>query len=238
LPVRTQAIDTEFSKHLRIWSADLTVLRQNGLQTESAFLSFARDRGLNLAGVIKGEPGELHRRGFLSADARSRKDLMFYPFRFHVLQQALAAGERTTPEKARQWNNTAELAILLEPVYWPEIIGHLRYQLGERDHKSRLARYRRKVVRLVRGLDVNAWAKIHEALRIDAGWMDPNRELYILLRLSLWAQRKALRGRIAGALWVRHIAEVIRRAFEEVQGVQWREEDRAFGHWAAGARAP
>ena len=220
-----------------MWSPDLAMLRQNWLLTESAFLSFARDRGLGVVGVIKGEPGELHRRGFLSADGRNGKDLQFHPFRFHALQQALDAGDRITTEKARQWNSTAELAILLEPLYWPEVVGHLRFQIGEMDHKIHLARYRRKVIRLLRRLDVNAWAKIHEALRIDAAWIDPNRELYILLRLSLWAQREALRGRIAGALWLRHMAEVIRRGFEEVHAVQWPEEDRAFGRWTPGARA-
>jgi hypothetical protein len=85
LPLRMQSLDTEFSRQLRKWSQDLDVLRQNWLLSESAFLSFARDRGLAVAGVIKGEPGKLHRNGFLSADGRSGKDLLFHPFRFHVL---------------------------------------------------------------------------------------------------------------------------------------------------------
>lgn len=38
-----------------MWSPDLAMLRQNWLLTESAFLSFARDRGLGV-GAIKGEP--------------------------------------------------------------------------------------------------------------------------------------------------------------------------------------
>lgn len=235
MPLRMQSLETEFSRQLRIWSHDLAILRQNWLLSESGFLSFARDRGLAVADVIKGEPSKLHE-GFLSADGRNGKDLLFHPFRFHVLQQALVVGNRITPEKARQWNSTAELAVLLEPLFWPAIIGHLRYQLKEGDYKIRLARYRHKVVGLLRRLDVDAWANVHEALRIDAAWIDPNRELYILLRLSLWAQREALRGQIAGALWLRHMAEIIRRGFEEVHAVQWPEEDRAFGHWPPDAR--
>ena len=74
LPIRMQAIGTEFGRNLRMWSLDLAALRQNDLLNESAFLSFARDRGLNVVGVLKGEPGALHRGGFLSADGRRGKE--------------------------------------------------------------------------------------------------------------------------------------------------------------------
>jgi len=37
-------------------------------------------------------------------------------------------------------------------------------------------------------------------------------------------------------LWIRHMAEVIRRAFEEAHEVQWPEEDQAFGRWLPGGR--
>jgi hypothetical protein len=236
MPIRVQAIGTDFSRNLRTWSRNLAALRQNDLLSESAFLSFVRDRGLGVSGVLKGEPGILHGRGLLSADGRSGQDLLFHPFRLHVMERSLSVGDHITLARAKEWNSTAELAILLEPIYWPEIIGHVRYNLGERDHSARLTNHRRKAMRLVRSLDPDVWQKIHEALRIDAAWMDPNRELYILLRLSLWEQREALRGRIAGALWIRHTAEVIRRGFEEAHDTHWPEEDRAFGHWILGAR--
>jgi hypothetical protein len=57
-----------------------------------------------------------------------------------------------------------------------------------------------------------------------------------LLRLSRWDERKNLEGRISGALWVRHLAEVLRRVFEDVHAVEWFEEDRAFGMWSRGGR--
>jgi len=78
--------------------------------------------------------------------------------------------------------------------------------------------------------------KVHEALRFGAFWMDENRELYVLLRLSSWEQRERLRGRISGALWIRHLAEVLRRGFEEAHRTQWAEEDQAFEHWLPGSR--
>lgn len=236
LPPRMQAIETDFSKPMRRWSQDLAVLRQNRLLRESEFLSFARDCGLGVTGILSGEPGKLHREGLLSADGRSGKDLLFHPFRLYVMQQALIAGEHITPEKARIWNNAAELAIVLEPLFWPGIVEHVSYQKDYAEHERRLTRYKHKLTRVLRRLDVNAWAKIHNTLRNDAARFDPNGELYVLLRLSLWTQRKALRGRVASALWLRHLAEVIRRGFEEVHSVEWPEEDQAFGWWPPGAR--
>ena len=96
---------------------------------------------------------------------------------------------------------------------------------------------RRKVLQLVYTLDPNLWRKRHESLRIKAAGLDNNDKLYLLLRLANWKQRESLKGRIALALWMRHIAEVIRRAFEEVHAERWPEEDDdSFGWWPSGLR--
>ncbi|MGA3242429.1 MAG: hypothetical protein ABSG03_39795 [Bryobacteraceae bacterium] len=73
-------------------------------------------------------------------------------------------------------------------------------------------------------------------MRTEAAGLDNNSELYVLLRLSTWMQREALKGRIAGAMWIRHMAEVIRRGFEELHAERWLEEDQAFGQWHSGGR--
>lgn len=229
-------IDTEFSKHLRNWSTDIAVLRQNWLLNESGFLSFARDRGLGVSGVVNGEPGECHERGWLSADARRGTDLLFHPFRLHALHRVISCRDHATPARVREWNETADLAILLEPIYWPKITGHPRHNLGMNDHKARMEKYRRRVLKLVGSIDSGVWRKVHEDLRIDAASMDQNTQIYVLLRVSSWKQRERLRGTISGALWIRHMAEVIRRGFEEVCGEQWPEEDQAFGDWPPGGR--
>jgi hypothetical protein len=47
----------------------------------------------------------------------------------------------------------------------------------------------------------------------------------------MWSKREELTGNISGALWIRHIAEVIRRAFEDAcQGLLWPEEYDAGGN--------
>jgi hypothetical protein len=72
------------------------------------------------------------------------------------------------------------------------------------------------------------WRGYPEEICRPGHLIDPNRELYLLLRLSTWEQREKLEGKISWALWIRHIAQVIRRGFEEAQGLQWPEEDQAF----------
>jgi len=108
--------------------------------------------------------------------------------------------------------------------------------MSEKDYKVLLEDYRLRILQLVGTLAPNVWREIHGSLRLDAAWMDKNHDLYLLLRLAPWEERKDLEGKIAGALWIRHIAEVIRRPFEEVFDEEWLEEGRAFETWFAGAR--
>jgi hypothetical protein len=248
------SIRSNFLMHLEAWAGDLEELRQNWLMTESTFLTFAKDRGVNVIGVITGEPAEFLRLGWLKSDgADDDGEPHFHPFRMYPLHQlvqrlrnsgwhsaqalTVSDAERVA-EGARDWNETIDLAILLEPIYWPRITGRIR--LGgvqrEEDFRRKLADYQDRVLALIRTLDPNVWAERHASLRRDAGWVDKNAELYVLLRIANWEQRAKLVGRISGALWMRHVGEVIRRAFEEVHAVRWPEEDQAFSFWHAKAR--
>jgi hypothetical protein len=139
---------------------------------------------------------------------------------------------------ARRWNEIATLAILLEPVYWPRITGVQRHggAVGFPEFNTRWEQYHAKACDLVARLSPQFWHKAHKELRDDAAWMDGNDNLYLLLRVSTWEERKKLTGTISGALWIRHLAEVIRRGFEEVHQTEWPEEDRAFVIWSKGGR--
>ncbi|MCE9559285.1 MAG: hypothetical protein K8R88_10060 [Armatimonadetes bacterium] len=66
--------------------------------------------------------------------------------------------------------------------------------------------------------------------------MDDNHELYLLLRASNWNKREKVVGKLGAALWVRHIAEVLRHAYDEIYEDRLVHEDEAFGHWYDGAR--
>jgi hypothetical protein len=191
---------------------------------------------------------------------------MFHPFRLFpihriigVLQRSIAASvwlqedavrrvveslitSIPTPQEidelARRWNCMADLPILLEPVYWRRITGGYTHSawLTEDEYEARYANYRTHALGFVETLDPEKWRLVHETLRLNAAMVDSNNELYLLLRLSSWAQRERLEGDVSGALWIRHMAETIRLAFEEVHHLKWPEEDEAFGTWSVGGR--
>jgi hypothetical protein len=71
------------------------------------------------------------------------------------------------------------------------------------------------VLQLVKNVDPSLWREMHESLRFDAARLDENSRLYILLRSANWEKREKLKGHISGALWIRQLAEVLRRGFEK-----------------------
>jgi hypothetical protein len=220
-------------------------------------------------GVLEGDPGDFHNRGWLRRDGTDDENRpFFHPFRIYPLHRILESCrlglarsatlrpaatlklverllgspvDQQIEQDAHCWNDIADLAILLEPVYWPDVTGRLRLA-GGAGRRQLLNDYRERVLEVVKSLDPGFWRERHESLRIEAARMDDNPRLYLLLRACDWDRREELKGRISGALWIRHIAEVIRRAFEEVHREQWREgelwleEDQAFGTWHSGGR--
>ncbi len=258
----------DLRRYTEEWSQDLAVLRQIRLLDESSFIRFATDRGLPVSGVIEGDPGDFHQRGWLVSDGTNYDERpLFHPFRIYPLHKILGmcklgiatssslrhdatmrlvdfmlaqmpASIEQVEKTAPHWNETVDLAILLEPLYWPPISG-LRLIGGgvsQEEHAATRSAYRQKTLNVLKELDPSYWQNIHESLRIAAAWMDDNPELYVLLRLSTWHQREKLKGHVSGALWIRHMAEVIRRGFEEAHATRWLEEDNAFGLWYVGAR--
>lgn len=255
----TQDDIPDLQSYLQGWSHDLNLLRQNRLLDEGEFIGFARDRGLIVSGIVTGDPGKFHHLGWLMSDGIDHAGQpIFHPFRLYPLQKILQASKsgpveeiltslsngNHVAEAARARNRVVDLAILLEPIYWPQITGRFSWPVdfGQSNaealdgHEALRNAYLPKVVDLVKTLDADLWQRVHTSLCKDAARMDRNDELYLLLRLSNWEQRKKLVGCISGALWLRHIAEVIRRAFEDAHSVQWLEEDEAFATWFAGGR--
>jgi hypothetical protein len=130
-----------------------------------------------------------------------------------------------------------DLAVLLEPVYWPRITGQVHLPIADEERfNAAMEQYRAKVLKLAETLDPEPWQKVHESLRLEAHRMEPNDELYLMLRLADWKKRERLSGALSGSLWLRHMAEVLRRAFEEAHGELWSEEDHAAAWWRPGGR--
>lgn len=238
------------------WQADLDGLLQNRLLDEADFIRFARDRGLPVRGIGTGDPGQFYERGWLQADGLDDNSApRFHPFRLYVLHHILEArslsemfkgvAEATrrgyagrVTEFAPRWNELVDLAVLLEPLYWPEICGSIRRSLlmEDADLDAWHERYRRQVLAQLKEMKEPFWKERHAQLRRTAGSVERNDSLYLLLRLSSWRKRERLVGDVSRSLWLRHMAEVIRRGFEDAFDVRWEEEDRTFGMWFKGAR--
>lgn len=240
----------------------LAILWQNRLLPLGDFMRFASERDAPRASSIGYSPQKLVRR-WIRSDHRETD--AYHPFRF--LSLAMLTQQRSSSvtitfdspkgkdlaaeqidrilsfdgfdEDALLFDSAASLAIAMEPCFWPAIVGslsrpsHLRYEAFE----ERLAAHQESLRPTIENLDADAWRKIHEVLRFMAYRIDRNSDLYLLLRLSSWDQRKRITGAAGAALWVRHIAEVIRRGFEFYRGERWPEEDDATGMWFPGARA-
>lgn len=259
----------DLAAYFEAWREDVELLRQNALLSESRLLSFARDRGVAVRGVVAGDPGAFHERGWLKADGHDNAGTpLFHPFRLlplHKLceayrkQMAFCAGsnEEAAAESARRfvnewlpsadafhepsvhWNTIADMCVLLEPLYWPGIVGKRTMPLmtEEAEYWQRYMAYRQRVLALLASQDMELWQKAHESVRVFAGLLDKNERLYLLLRASVWSERERITGTVSGAMWLRHMGEVVRRGFEEADGVTWPEEDQAFGWWRPGGRS-
>lgn len=253
----------------KAWGNQLGCLQQNSLMNEAKFINFTKNVGIEISGIIKGDPSDFLQRGWLSHDDIDQKKApLFHPFRIYVICQILnlcripislsaslnrdclsehvktAARNLMRPldqiaAATADLNSIVDLAIILEPVYWPEITGKYSFSgfLTESNYHEKLGEYREEVIKLVKTLDIEKWSKHHEQLRFDAHSIDSNKELYLLLRTAGWDARNKLTGKMAGALWVRHMAEVIRRGFEEAHNsLRLPEEDHVYGQWMKGAR--
>jgi hypothetical protein len=257
----------DINKSFTELAEELKHLRQNSLLSENALLRFLHNIDIRAWGVITGDPSDFLQRGWLFKDDTDYEgEPLFHPFRLYTIYKTLEPCElRLTPsatlqrdllegslktissflppvdtieEVAKKAEQVVNLAILLEPLYWPNITNKVSYSswITHDEFDNLLKDYRQKLHSYLQTLDITEWQTTHEGLRRDASIVDDNSELYLLLRLSKWDSRKKLKGKLACALWIRHIAEIIRRGFEEVYKVNWCEEDQSHGFWPKDAR--
>lgn len=186
--------------------------------------------------------------------------LRFHPFRYLVLYQVeqilkpnihpkqqllYAAGYLTLLKKwqqhfdvwtkgenfrtvLRKWENIAELAIATEPCFYGRLFGITRQHDGiDADistHWNELRYYYEQI----------GQSEIEEARKeicIAAETLDPNKTVHNILRLTAGESRiKNVRGRLGGSLLLLTMAEMLRRAAEDVFNVELPEEDElGFG---------
>lgn len=192
--------------------------RQNSLLDECRLISFCKARDLPVFGASKGDPGKFLERGLLREDGRDDRGFpLYHPFRFYVLHEILdilkiplARSSYLDRDGIVYWiksrindwlpsdeelhahasiaNRIVDLAILLEPIYWPRITGIIsRSALIPQDDSIKVE-YAKIVNEYVKSLDPEEWRARHESLRLRAAGIDDNGSLYLLLRLSSWHQ--------------------------------------------------
>jgi hypothetical protein len=252
---------SESQELIQYLSNDLASCRQNSLLAEGEFIRFCKNRDIPVFGVHTGDPSKLQKSGLLREDSRKEDGQpLYHPFRFFIVHEVLDSlrsplarssyleRERVLPtleRHVREWlpsdeqisaraakaSEIVELAILLEPLYWQYVTGVILGSVFTMEGKPNYSNYIKVVKQFVESLCPEQWKAHHDILRRRAANIDDNGSLYLLLRLSCWEQRQKLTGKISLALWIRHIAEMIRLAFEEIHGVIWDEEDWAYGHW-------
>lgn len=244
----------------------LATCRQDQLLSEGEFIGFCKKRDIPVFGVLTGDPSKLQARGLLKEDAKNNSNLLLYhPFRSYIVyevldllriplawssylerERVLSTLERRLHEwlpsdkqisaRAAKANEIVELAILLEPIYWQHVTRIIVGSAFTMEDKPDNSSYINKVKQYVKSLCPEQWKANHDILRRRTANIDDNGSLYLLLRLSCWEEREKLAGRISLALWIRHIAEMIRLAFEKQYKVKWDEEDWAYSHWLENGR--
>lgn len=144
------------------------------------------------------------------------------------------------------WNGIADLAILLEPLYWDRVATFPKGFANVANDWSNApdaeatretySRYRVAVTEMFARIPKALVASAHMELRHTAGWKDGSMSLYLILRAASWSRREQIVGPLGCALWLRHMAEVIRHMYDEVYEDRLVHEDEAFGFWSPGTR--
>ena len=177
---------------------NLLEISQNRLLDESAFIRFSNERGIAVSGIIKGDPSKFKEMGWLNVDELLGADsILLHPFRIypiHLIVELCRLNIAPSSSISRETfgdflikvkdilptidciteneilaNQIADMAILLEPIYWPTITsrtslsGFLEYE----EHKRFVETYKQKVLTLIGLLNVDEWRERHETLQLE-----------------------------------------------------------------------
>ena len=147
-------------------------------------------------------------------------------------------GSEQFVSRVRMWNDTASLVIVTEPSTYVRIFHSIRYdpfevenfQTGAEEISKHIEEYWNGVNELYQKIGVKRLEELRFELCIATQMLDPNRWIHTLLCLGESKLRLELEGRLGGALLLRTMAEMLRRASEKAFDTKLREEDEiGFG---------
>jgi len=142
-------------------------------------------------------------------------------------------------ERFEHWNRTAEFAIVLEPTTYEAVFHAIRWRFPDAQDalEAKLQERHENVRRFLSEVSAKQINEIRSELCRDAELLDQNKLVHVLLRLMSRHERLKLRSALGGCMQFLCMAEIIRRAAEDVLGQDLPEEDEiGFGQWIAGAR--
>lgn len=126
-----------------------------------------------------------------------------------------------------RWNDIASLGVLSEPNMYIRIFGTVRrpHYISDTMHRQQLDKHWTELAAVYRSIGLDRVREIREELCWEARMLEPNMDAHTLLCLAGREDRLKVSGRLGGALVVRTLTEMIRRAAEEVFETQLPEED-------------
>ncbi|HYT42070.1 MAG TPA: hypothetical protein VEP90_06975, partial [Methylomirabilota bacterium] len=151
-------------------------------------------------------------------------------------------------QRTQIWNDIASLLVATEPCFYERIFQHIHGSLfqsrpiprqwsqegetgtiGNAVFKALRAEIKQhwiEVANHYRTLEVNRLKQLHQDLIHQAKMLDKNTDVHTILRLGNRKLRLELEGQLGGAMLLLTMAEVLRRATEEVFSIQLQEEDQ------------
>jgi hypothetical protein len=140
----------------------------------------------------------------------------------------------------KKWNDIASLSIVTEPCTYIQIFNSVRYDPFEvknyqtemeeiRQHMADYGEY--MVKKLHQTIGMERLEEIRQDLCVETQMLDPNRWIQTLLCLGDSELRLTLEGHLGGALILRTMAEMLRRAAERTFNKELREEDELGTGW-------
>lgn len=135
-----------------------------------------------------------------------------------------------------KWNSITDLAVFTEPGYIQRISGRFTYPafIDEKTARKEVGEHRTEVKSVCGGIGLEKVEEYRDSILMECARLDDNRNIRVLLRLGKSDLREKLKGPLGRAMLFSEMAELLRRAAEDVFGTELPEEDEwSFGRQAA-----
>lgn len=149
-----------------------------------------------------------------------------------MLEQSISRFNKYTSSPAflldiTRWHDISTMAVLAEPITYVQIFGRSRrpVYIDEETMHQHQSEYLGEIREQYKKLGLEKIEEVRQVLCVEAYLLDPNQDVHTLLCLTEGEQRLKFKGRLGGALYLRTMAEMIRRVAEDTYDTKLPEED-------------